>query len=446
MTKVTLNNVGTLIDATTAQTVINANNDALETAIDNTLSLDGTAPNAMLSTFDMNSQQMINLPAPATNNSPLRLQDLTLFTGSGTITNLPAGGTTGQVLAKTSGADYALGYTNSVTSVGLSLPADFTVTGSPVTTTGTLTGTFVNTPTGTGGFVRETSPTITTPTVASLKGGTATNSTATISSTSNVSPSGDSVSIQGSNVTLRGIGSIASNVNVGVANTTQGQLTIAGSTSGSTIVKPSAIASGTLTLPAVTDTLVGKATTDTLTNKTFDTAGTGNSFSINSLAATANTGTGSVVRATSPTIATATLSSPTLTTPALGVATATSVNGVTLDTAAWTSYTPTVTSGTGTLTSVVGVGAYKLFGKTCCFWAKATITTNGTGATRIDITLPFTAAFAQAMTGANGSSGVVLSVSTLSGLLTKALVFTSAGLYPGVDGWVGLISGVYETT
>jgi hypothetical protein len=65
------------------------------------------------------------------------------------------------------------------------------------------------------------------------------------------------------------------------------------------------------------DTVVGRATTDTLTNKTFDTAGTGNSFSINGLGAAANTGTGSVVRATSPT----------LVTPALGAATATSLNG-----------------------------------------------------------------------------------------------------------------------
>lgn len=42
-----------------------------------------------------------------------------------------------------------------------------------------------------------------------------------------------------------------------------------GSTSGSTVLQASATASGTLTLPAATDTLVGKATTDTLTNKTL---------------------------------------------------------------------------------------------------------------------------------------------------------------------------------
>lgn len=89
-----------------------------------------------------------------------------------------------------------------------------------------------------------------------------------------------------------------------------GRLKIAGTTSGSTVLDATAIASGTLTLPAATDTLVGKATTDTLTNKTFDTAGTGNSFSINGVAVTANTGTGSVVRATSPTLVTPALGTP----------------------------------------------------------------------------------------------------------------------------------------
>ena len=43
----------------------------------------------------------------------------------------------------------------------------------------------------------------------------------------------------------------------------------AGATSGTTTVQAASVASGTLTLPATTDTLVGKATTDTLTNKTL---------------------------------------------------------------------------------------------------------------------------------------------------------------------------------
>lgn len=99
----------------------------------------------------------------------------------------------------------------------------------------------------------------------------------------------------------------------------------AGATSGTTTVNASSAASGTLTLPATTDTLIGKATTDTLTNKTFDTAGAGNSLLINSLAATANTGTGAVVRATSPALVT-----PALGTPASGVMT--NVTGLPLTT------------------------------------------------------------------------------------------------------------------
>lgn len=74
------------------------------------------------------------------------------------------------------------------------------------------------------------------------------------------------------------------------------------------------------------------ANTQTLTNKTFDTAGTGNSFSINGVAATANTGTGAVARAVSPSF----------TTPTLGAALATSLNGNT-----FTSGSYTITGGAG---------------------------------------------------------------------------------------------------
>ncbi len=56
----------------------------------------------------------------------------------------------------------------------------------------------------------------------------------------------------------------------GKVGTSTGTLLFSGATSGTTKVVGSAIATGTVTIPAATDTLIGKATTDTLTNKTIN--------------------------------------------------------------------------------------------------------------------------------------------------------------------------------
>lgn len=64
-------------------------------------------------------------------------------------------------------------------------------------------------------------------------------------------------------------------------------------------------------------------------------------------------------------------------------------NGGTGDTGtAWTAYTPTLTAGSGTLTTASATGRYKLLGKTLFIEAEATITTNGTGATSLILSLP----------------------------------------------------------
>lgn len=110
MSKITLNNVGSLIDSTTAANTINANSATVQTAFDNTLSRDGTSPNQMESNLDMNNFQILNLPNPATADSPLRLQDLATFNGGGTISSLPAGGTQGTVLTKNSSTDYDISW------------------------------------------------------------------------------------------------------------------------------------------------------------------------------------------------------------------------------------------------------------------------------------------------------------------------------------------------
>jgi hypothetical protein len=76
----------------------------------------------------------------------------------------------------------------------------------------------------------------------------------------------------------------------------------AGSSTGTTLVNASAVASGTLTLPAATDTIVARATIDTFTHKTYDTAGTGNVFKINTVQITGISGTTATLGTTSGTL------------------------------------------------------------------------------------------------------------------------------------------------
>lgn len=174
--------------------------------------------------------------------------------------------------------------------------------------------------TGSGALVFATSPTLVTPALGAATATSINKITITAPATGATLAIVDGTTVTGpaATGTLMTLGN--AEAITGVKTYGSGKMVYAGATSGTTTLSATAIAgSSVLTLPAATDTLIGKATADTLTNKTYDTAGGGNSFSINGVAVTANTGTGSVVRATSPT----------LVTPTLGIATATSLNKIT---------------------------------------------------------------------------------------------------------------------
>jgi hypothetical protein len=64
MAKLTLSNIGSRYGSIDA---LNANFDAIEAALENTLSLDGTAPNALEVDLDMNNHKVINLADPTNN-------------------------------------------------------------------------------------------------------------------------------------------------------------------------------------------------------------------------------------------------------------------------------------------------------------------------------------------------------------------------------------------
>lgn len=90
MTKLTLSDLANLQNENTAVGAINSNNTLIETAIDNTLSRDGSTPNQMGAQLDMNSNRIINLPAPSSVTEPLRLQDLISFVGGSIVTPSPS--------------------------------------------------------------------------------------------------------------------------------------------------------------------------------------------------------------------------------------------------------------------------------------------------------------------------------------------------------------------
>lgn len=132
MTKLTLTDISNLQNENTVVAAINANNASTEAALDNTLSRDGSSPNQMEATLDMNSERIINLPAPISPTEPARLQDVT---GTAVLSPLPSGGTSGQILTKNSSTDYDVSWAATAAWTASSID---TVTGAKTFSDGTL--------------------------------------------------------------------------------------------------------------------------------------------------------------------------------------------------------------------------------------------------------------------------------------------------------------------
>lgn len=108
MSKITLLDLSSAI-ASSIISAVNSNNTALRAALDNTLSRDGTTPNQMQATLDMNSNRIINLVAAVDNTEPVRLAEFSVLnsTVSGLLATINAA-----VAAASLSASQALTYAN----------------------------------------------------------------------------------------------------------------------------------------------------------------------------------------------------------------------------------------------------------------------------------------------------------------------------------------------
>lgn len=114
---------------------------------------------------------------------------------------------------------------------------------------------------------------------------------------------------------------------------------------------------------------------------------------------------------------------------------------------AWTAYTPSLGAGSGSFTSATAAGRYKTVGKTTFVTVTITITTNGTASLFITASLPNTANANAIVVGRSifGSGNALTGIVAL-GAPQQITITNYNNTYPGANGEILVVSGVYENT
>lgn len=118
----------------------------------------------------------------------------------------------------------------------------------------------------------------------------------------------------------------------------------------------------------------------------------------------------------------------------------------TAEQAAWAQTTPAVTAGSGSLTSASAILRVLSNGKTVFFNLQVTITTNGTGATNLQVPFPSAAKTDSAFFGKRTDAAGVMVVGKMAAA-ASTMIFTNAdatNTYPGANGTVFVFNGTYE--